>query len=93
MADAENNNQPKDESEQFEKFAINEYETQFFGFTPKSFLDGGKGSYPWVGTLLSAFLRWFIEFFSIVYNAISDYVSECFGELEKQLASEVGSTK
>ncbi|KXJ04656.1 hypothetical protein AC249_AIPGENE28504, partial [Exaiptasia diaphana] len=28
-----------------------------------------------------------------VYNAISDYVSDCFGELEKQLASETSLTK
>jgi len=42
MADAGNNNQPQDESEQLEKFGVYEYETQFFGFTPKSFLDGGK---------------------------------------------------
>ncbi|XP_031567833.1 protein MIS12 homolog [Actinia tenebrosa] len=45
-----------------------EYETQFFGFTPKSFVDG-------------------------VYNAINDYVSDCFKELEKLLSNEPTLTK
>lgn len=42
MAEADNNNEPKESISEFEKFDINEYETQFFGFTPKSFLDGGR---------------------------------------------------
>jgi len=40
-----------------------EYETQFFGFTPESFVDG-------------------------VYNAVNDYVVDCFQELENILKSE-----
>ncbi|XP_078379450.1 protein MIS12 homolog [Oculina patagonica] len=40
-----------------------EYETQFFGFTPESFVDG-------------------------VYNAVNDYVVDCFQELENLLKSE-----
>ena len=40
-----------------------EYVTQFFGFTPKSFVDG-------------------------VYNAINDYIRECFKEMGKILDEE-----
>lgn len=40
-----------------------EYETQFFGFTPESFVDG-------------------------VYNAVNDYVVDCFQELENLFKSE-----
>lgn len=40
-----------------------DYETQFFGFTPESFVDG-------------------------VYNAVNDYVGDCFQELENLVKSE-----
>lgn len=67
-----------------------EYETQFFGFTPKSFVDGGKT----LRQNLSSFVircGWKLTFplFVAVYNAINDYVSDCFGELEKLLSNEV----
>lgn len=41
----------------------NEYEAQFFGFTPEPFVNG-------------------------VYNAVNDYVADCFQELETQIKSE-----
>lgn len=99
MAEVENNNQTKNDcGEKFDLClgyqTLNfEYETQFFGFTPKSFMDGGKLRFcvTKVARIKTSRSLNFWTFFT-VYNAISDYISECFGELEKQLASEVGLT-
>ncbi|KAK3739957.1 hypothetical protein QZH41_012796, partial [Actinostola sp. cb2023] len=61
----DDSNEPEDNGSGYKHKVedIHEYETQFFGFTPKSFMDG-------------------------VYNAVSDFVSDCFGELETELMRE-----
>ena len=80
-----------------------EYETQFFGFTPESFVDGGNFGKSLVAiwsqcerygreTTFKVHVVCLLENYVLnfaVYNAVNDYVIDCFQELENLLKSEV----